>query len=229
MLNVYDIMLYKESVKNEKIIYVQFGRHDFVFRTISPKEYTQAKFLTTTKEEFNDAICQLALLYPDDFDFSQSPIAGLSDSVSEDIIKASLIHNDIGVIEAFESSKEKLGTFLMQCTLFIKAAFPEYRLEEIEEWSYEKLMDMTAKAEFVLKLKGSQVEIQYNKDDLEEAPVEKSDKELILNGIDPMFYNSDKIQLKNPLVDYPIIHGSSWDNEELIYSVREQILGRQKR
>lgn len=229
MLTVYDIMLFKESIKNGKVIYAQFGKHDFVFKTISPKEYTQAKFLTTTKEELNDAICQLALIYPPEYDFSQSKVAGISDYISERIIKESLIHNDIGVIETFERSKTKLSTFLMQCTLFVKAAFPEHSIEEIEDWSYEKLMDMTAKAEFVLKVKGSDVEIQYNKEELKEVPQDLTDKELVLDGIDPMFYYADKIELREPFITHPVIQGSSWDNGELIDNVRKQILGRQKR
>lgn len=227
MLTIYDLMLLKESINNEKIIYIQFEKHEYVFRSISPKEYTQAKFLTSIAEELSDAICQIALIYPDDFDFSQSSVAGLSDYMSKEIIRESLLDNDLGVIEQFEESKRKLSTFLVQCSLFIKAAFPEYTLNEIEEWSYEKLMDMTAKAEFVLKIQGSQFEIKYNKDEIENPNEEKiEDRELYKNGIDPMFYYSDTIKLRNPLISYPIILGSSWDREELIKDVREQILTR---
>lgn len=226
MLTVYDLMLLKESIENDKIIYVEYGKHEFVFKTISPKEYNQAKNLTSTKEELSDAVCQIALMYPNDYDFSQSPVSGLSDRMSEKIIEESLLFNDIGVIDKFEECKGKLNTFLSQCTLFIKAAFPEYKLEEIENWNYEKLMDMTAKAEFVLKIQGSDFEIQYNKEDLSKEVVERTDKELTENGIDPMFYYSDRINLKKPFINYPIILGSSWDREDLIDNVRQQILTR---
>lgn len=228
MLTVYDLMLLKESIDNDKIIYIQYGIHEFVFKTISPKEYSQAKMLTTTKEELSDAICQIALIYPKEYDFSQSPVAGLSDGMCEKIVEESLLFNDIGVIDKFEECKNKLNTFLSQCTLFIKAAFPEYKLEEIENWNYEKLMNMTAKAEFVLKIQGSEYEIQYNKEDLtnEAEEVEVTDKELVENGIDPMFYYSDKINLKKPFINYPIILGTSWNREDLIEDVRQQILTR---
>ena len=227
MLTIYDLMLLKESINNDKIIYIQHGKHEYVFKTISPKEYYQIKMLTNTKEELSDSICQVALIYPNDFDFSNSPIAGLSDGMSEKIVEESLLFNDIGVIDKFEEAKSKLNTFLSQCTLFVKAAFPEYKLEEIEEWTYEKLMDMTAKAEFVLKIQGSDYEIKYNKEELSEEAEEKTDRELIDNGIDPMFYHSDKIELKKPFISYPIILGSSWDREDLVENVREQIFARQ--
>lgn len=227
MLTIYDLMLLKESINNEKIIYIQFGKHEYVFRTVSPKEYTQAKLLTSRSEELSDAICQIALMYPDDFDFSDSPIAGLSESMSQRIVDESLINNDLGVIEQFEESKRKLSTFLIQCSLFVKSAFPEYTLDEIEEWNYERLMDMTAKAEFVLKIKGSQFEIKYDKDEIENCTKEEiDDKTLYESGIDPMFYYSDKIKLRSPLISYPIILGSSWDREELVEDVRQQILKR---
>lgn len=228
MLNVYDLMLLKESVNNEKIIYIQFNKNEYVFRTITPKEYTQVKNLTSTNEELSDSICQVALIYPNDFNFSESNVAGLSDSMCINIIEESMLFDDIKVIDKFEESKDKLNSFLVQCTLFIKAAFPEYSLIEIEEWGYEKLMDMTAKAEFVLKIRGSDYKIEYNRDDLnnESSDTRISDKELIQNGIDPMLYNSNEIQLRKPLIDYPVILGNSWDREELIKDVRQQILRR---
>lgn len=227
MLTVYDLMLLKESIDDNKIIYIQYGKHEYVFKTISPKEYSQAKMLTTTKEELSDAICQIALIYPSEYDFSQSPVAGLSDSMSQHIIEESLLFNEVGVIDKFEECKGKLNTFLTQCSLFIKAAFPEYKLEEIENWNYERLMDMTAKAEFVLKIQGSDYEIQYNKEELKEiVDDDVSDRELVENGIDPMFYHSDKITLKKPFINYPIILGSSWNREDLIKDVRQQILAR---
>lgn len=227
MLSVYDIMLIKENNNNDSILYFNYGKHDLVFRMLSPKEYTQIKLMTSTKEELNDAICQLTLLYPEDFDFSESPIAGMSDNASASIVEKSLIFNDIGVIESFEKSKERLTKFLPQCMLFIKAAFPEYTMQEIEEWHYEKLMDMTAKAEFVLKIQGSNYEIGYDKEDLLANIEPKTDSELTLDGIDPMFYNADKIILKQPFINYPVIAGNSWNDEEMINSVREQILRRQ--
>lgn len=228
MLTIYDLMLLKESINNEKIIYVQYGKHEYVFKSISPKEHTQAKFLTSTAEELSDAICQLALIYPNEYDFSQSPVAGLSDSMSKRIISESLLDNDLGVINKFEESKKSLSSFLVQCSLFVKSAFPEYTLDEIEDWNYEKLMDMTAKAEFVLKIQGSQFEISYNKEELDNTNKEKiEDKKLYDNGIDPMFYYADTIKLRTPLISYPIILGASWDREDLVEDVRQQILARQ--
>lgn len=227
MLNAYDLMLLKESNNGEKLIYIQFEKHDFVFRLISPKEYNQAKILTATKEELNDAICQLTLVYPEEFSFVESPMSGYSDIMSEHILSVSLIDDDIGVIDVLEEEKMNQERFITQCILFIKAAFPEYALREIEDWPYEKMMSMTAKAEFIMKLRGCEYEIFYDKEEILNAPIEKTDKELVYNGIDPMFYHSDKIIMKKPFIDYPVIMGASWRDEEIINGVQQQIFRRQ--
>ena len=224
MLSLYDVLLIKEGVNNDKIIYLQFRHRDFVFRLLSPKEYSQCKSLTSNKEELHDAICQLTLLYPQGINFSEYPIGGLSDYAADQIIDRSMIFEDKKVLDKFELAKTKLTKFLPQCVLFVKSAFPEYKLEEIEDWSYEKLMTMTAKAEFILKLQGSVYTIEY--EEIEDEKPEVTDEELLKRGVDPMMYHSNDIVLKKPLVDYPVILGSNWRDKELSDLVGKQILGR---
>ena len=224
MISTYDIMVIKEEMNHEKLIYVNIERKDFVFRLITLKEFTQAKMLTSTTEEFNDAICQIALIYPQDFNFAVSPVAGASDRCAKHIIDESKILDSKGVLEQLEVSRAKLTRFFDQCVLIIKAAFSEYTLEEIQDWNYEKLMDMVAKAEYVLKLRGNDVTIECEVEEISEKTAKmESDAELIINGIDPMFYHSDKIKLKHELIDRPVILGNNWREEGMIKDVREQI------
>lgn len=224
MISTYDIMVIKEEMNHEKLIYISISRKDFVFRLITLKEFTQAKMLTSSAEEFNDAICQIALIHPKEFNFAISPIAGASDKCAKHIIDESKILDSKGVIEQLEVARGKLNRFFDQCVLIIKAAFSEYTLDEIQDWNYEKLMDMVAKAEYVLKLRGHEVVIECEVEEVSEKDAKlESDAELILNGIDPMFYHSDKIKLKNELIDRPVILGNNWREEEMIKDVREQI------
>lgn len=223
MINTYDIMVLKEEMNYEKLIYFNISNKDFVLRLITLKEYTQAKMLTTTKEEFNDAICQIAIVYPDNYNFSQSKIAGASDTMSDYIIEHSKIFDVSGVINSLDLSREKLNRFYDQCVLVIKAAFQEYALEEIQDWNYEKLVDMVAKAEYVLKLRGNEVKLECEVEELDIKTDTNSDNELISNGIDPMFYYSDQIELKKDFIDKPVILGNNWRDERLIESVRKQI------
>ena len=136
----------------------------------------------------------------------------------------------------FEEEQKSLDRFIPQCILFVKAAFEsEYTLDEIENWSYEKLMKMTAKAERILQLRGvvdpntgEAIELNYriDEDKLDEPKPEMSFEEMLKKGIDPMFYHADKIILKKPFIDTPIILGSDWKNKELSDSVGKQILRR---
>lgn len=234
MLDLYDLLLIKEQNNNHKLIYVQFEKRDYVFRMLSPKEYTQCKMLTTNKYELADAICQLTLIHPEDLSFSENPIGCISDRIADEIIHRSMIFRDLEVLVKFEEEQEKIDRFIPQCILFVKAAFSEFSLEEIEGWSYEYLMQMTAKAERILQLRGAKdvngdpIKLNYsiNEEKLNEKPQEPTVQELREQGIDPMFYFSDKIVLKKPLIDYPVILGSDWKNEELSKRVGEQILRR---
>ena len=234
MLSVFDLLLIKENNNNEKIIYFQYEKKEFVFRLINAKEYTQAKMLTSSVEEFDDAICQLALLEPADYKFINSELGAFSDRMAQKIIELSCITDEKKVIEMLENSRKKLKLFIEQGFLFVKAAFPEYSFEEIKEWNYEKLMDMIAKAEFVLQLRNrnpeeGEIKLQYDIEDFEKQKEDNKNiplLDLVENGIDPMNYYSDQIELKKPLIDKPIIIGSDWNKEEVLNGVRQQILNR---
>lgn len=229
MITSYDLMVIKEEMNHDKIIHLIVSNKDFVFRLITVKEYTQARMLTSTPEEFNDAVCQIALIYPEDYNFSISPIAGASDIAGGYIIKESKIFDNKAVLDVLENSRAKLGRFYDQCVLMIKAAFSEYTLEEIENWNYDKLMDMVAKSEYVLNLRGDfkrEYKIECEIEECNEGDITYTDAELISSDTDPMFYYADKIKLKKDFIDKPVILGNNWGEEELINDVREQILKR---
>lgn len=235
MLSLYDLLLIKEQHNNEKLIYIKFNKHDYIFRLLSPKEYVQCKLLTSSEYEQSDAICQLTLVYPEEFSFATSPIGCISDEISKIIIDKSMIFRDVDVLIKFEENQEKLKRFVPACINFVKAAFNEFSYDEIESWSYEKLMDMTAKAERVLQLRagdidGKVIKLNYEIDEekLNNPPPEPTAEELLKQGIDPMMYYSKDIVLKKPLVDDPFILGSDWRNEELMKRVGQQIHKRPK-
>lgn len=233
-LTLYDLLLLKEKENGENLIYIKFNKHNYVFRHISIDEYTQCKILTLDKYSFNDAICQVALVYPEDLSFAELKLGGVADYAAEQIIDKSLIFQDKKLLEILEENRNKNKTFLRECKLLIKAAFPEYSLREINNWSYTKLMEMTAAGERILQLRGLKTEdgepfkIQFELDEekIKEQEKELTDKELIEKNIDPMIYRADKIQLKKPLIDDPVILGPDWRNEELSIKVGRQILGR---
>lgn len=239
MLSVLDVLYIKELNNGETIVYYNFDRNDFVFRLISPKEYAQYRTITMTEYEFSDAICQTALIYPEKYLFSDSKLAGMSDRISKEIIKASKIHDSLEVIEMLKQSRERLNSsFFNQCILLIKAAFPEYSFEEIELWSYDKLMLFTSRAEYVLTIRngndkeGRSMPVQLVCDEealaknVSAEKEEVAEEDLIDQGVDPILYFADKVELKRNIIDSPMITTCKWNDEEMIKNVRRQILKR---
>ena len=66
------IMYLKEKYNGHKIIYVRFSNEEFIFRTLSKKEYKYIKSISETEYDLHDNICNAGCLYPEDFDFNYS-------------------------------------------------------------------------------------------------------------------------------------------------------------
>lgn len=231
MLSVYDLAFFKEMYRGCKIVYALFGDKEFVFKSLGRKEYQNIIELTSNEHELEDAICQTALVYPDDYDFAYSPMAGISTSIAPTIIEVSGFTSLDSVIEMYEDSKRKASIFDQQCMALIKMAFPEYNFEEMEEWTWEKLMDITAKAEFIVQLQGHNIQMVNRKDEVEEEAANEQDevnqddfvKELRANGIDPMLYFQNDILKKKEYLDFPLIGGIHWQNEGVLSEIKRQM------
>ncbi|MGX9755911.1 hypothetical protein ACWYRQ_06525 [Clostridioides difficile] len=223
MLLIKDIINIKEKTGYKKLIHIKFSTHEYIFKLINLNIYLKASIISDTYEEFNDFICQSALIYPEKFIFSKSPIAGLADEISKRIIYESHILDESSIIECFEESRSKLNTFLEQSKLFVKAAFPEISLKEIRDWDYEKLMEMTAKSEYILKLRGVDVNLEYDKDYLNN----KSNKEYMDSQNKIKDLNKENIE--NNYIKSKVYHlisnkfsNTRWDNPEKLKVLRHR-------
>ena len=125
-----------------------------------------------------------------------------------------------------EINRENNKYLSKECKLVIKAAFPEYSLQEMDNWSYDKIMKTTADAERILQLRtGNDYKIEY---EIDEAKVKENNKELSMieyleKGIDPVVYKSAKFKNNKPLVEHPFIMGINWRDDKLVRKVGEQI------
>lgn len=57
-----------------------------------------------------------------------------------------------------------------QVDALIMAAFPQYKYEEIEKWTWNKTAKMAAMAEWVLNIKGLDIRLHMDLDDSPEVP-----------------------------------------------------------
>lgn len=221
---------YKDLYSGHKILYVRFLDNDFIFRSLTRKEYKYLLQSGLSQMDMEDSICNTACLYPEDYDFTVCGFAGLNEYVAN-IIKDISNFNDIrSILNEYYKYKE-MDNLEIQCMDLIKAFIPEYTYEEMEEWTWEKLMQVTVRAEKVAALKGFDWSLKDESEGyMQEMEKINSDnkefiKELESNGIDPMLYFQDEIKhtFKKEIVDFPLIGGTHWNDEVILGVIREQI------
>lgn len=221
---------YKDLYSGHKILYVRFLDNDFIFRSLTRKEYKYLLQSGLSQMDMEDSICNTACLYPENYDFTVCGFAGLNEYVAN-IIKDISDFSDIrSILNEYYKYKE-MDNLEIQCMDLIKAFIPEYTYEEMEEWTWEKLMQVTVRAEKVAALRGFEWSLKDESEQyIEEMQNINSEnkeflKELETNGIDPMFYFEDEIKhtFKKEVLDFPLIGGSHWNDEVILSVIREQI------
>ena len=221
---------YKDLYSGHKIIYVRFLDTDFIFRTLTRKEYKYIMQSCSSQIDIEDAMCNTACLYPEEYDFDTCGFAGLNEYVSDMLMELSGFKNIQYILNEYRNAKET-NNLEIQCMDLIKAFIPEYTYEEMEDWTWEKLMFMTARAEKIAELKGFDWHLQDQTEEyIEEMNKINSDnkefiKELQDNGIDPMYYFSDELEsgFKHEILDFPLIGGIHWNDEVVLDVIRKQI------
>lgn len=222
------IMYLKEKYNGHKIIYVRFSNDEFIFRTLSKKEYKYIKSISETEQDLHDNICNISCLYPEEFDFNYCYYAGLSDYVSNIIEEESGFTNIDKIMECYYNAKNNI-TLEEQCMDMIKAFIPEYTYEEMKDWTWQQLMETTARAERIAKLKGFDYKLNDKSKDMEEEYNQMNSnnpdfiKNLYEHGIDPMFHFKSELKLENDILDFPLILGTSYNDEVILDAVRKQI------
>lgn len=231
MIQLHELLYFKELHKGHKIIYVLFNNKEFVFKSLSRQDYQDIVLVSDNEKDLEDAICQCALIYPNEYLFPKSTIAGLNEKCAKTIIEESDFLDINKVLDKYYIQKEKLNQFDEQCMAVVKSSFPEYSYEEIMEWTWEKLIQMTARAEKILQIKGVNIQLVNNLEQVDEEVKSHEDefdkddfvKNLREKGIDPMKYFKDEIFIENQYIEYPIISGGDWKNEGVLDAIRTQM------
>lgn len=223
---------FKDLHGGHKIIYVRFSDRDFVFRTLTRREYKYILASYSGRLNVEDAICNTTCLYPEDYEFEKCGFAGFASHVASIIEESSGVTDITTVLDEYRQIKE-INTLEMQCMDLIKAFIPEYTYEEMESWTWQKLMQMTVRAEKVAQLKGFDWHIEDKTDEYMESMSKISMdnpefiKELQDNGIDPMMYFFEDLKEmplgKKEIIDFPLIGGMYWNSEEILDVIRKQI------
>lgn len=139
---------FKEQYKN---IYIyQFEDQVFIYRAVGRKEYTDlALNENISQEDKEEEICRICTLFPKDFDFENCDEAGLPSKLCGEIIENSYLskENRDKVLAYFRHEMYNLDN---QINCMICAAFPNLKLEEVENFDVVTANKYFSRAEWIL-------------------------------------------------------------------------------
>lgn len=227
-MNINDITYYKNLYDKHRLIHIVFYKDEFLFRTITRKEYKELYLSSHDKYELQERMCQLTCVYPEEYDFSMG-LAGLPEIASDRIEEVSGFKDVTIPIKWYQQELNNV-TMENQCMDLIKAFMPEYTYEEMEDWTWEHLAKVTARASRIAKYHGYDWHLEDKSEEFTENINKMSSDnkefvhELYINGVDPMLYFKTEVEelLKTKIIDFPIITSGRWYDEELLSAVRRQ-------
>lgn len=153
--------------ENEVYIYKAIGRRDF--KNIVSNE-------NLSIEDKKDEIIKACIVYPEDFDIDDC-IAGLINVLYSKIIEISYLDSDesrAGVIEYYRQDMYMLDN---QITCLINEAFPNFDIEEIENWDLERTAKYLSRAEYKLQnFRGFEFNEAYFQGTSNEVPQEEEEQ-----------------------------------------------------
>ena len=232
----------KEEYPFHKIIYVEFQGMEFVLRSLNREEYNQIVSIVRDDKDLEDVITQAALIYPEDFEMASCPFAGIPQTLAGLVTEASDVTNIDTLIDLLKNSQVVAERFDYQCLTLIKAAMPEESFEEMQKWTWEKIMFYTALAQKILNYTlpaDAKIDLIDRREEVKkeiEQPkthTPEEEKEFVLElrkkGIDPMFYFNDTGTIRMNLIEDPLLGGRYWNDEGVLNEIKKTIRERRHR
>lgn len=151
-LDFNDITLILENFKKTyRNVYVyKIEDNLFFYRTLTRKEYKQlVSNEDLSDEEKEEVVCEVCTLYPEKYDFSECD-AGVPTSLAAAIMKNSFLDSIEHRKALTQHFREDMFDLQNQITCIINEAFPQFDIEEIEDWDMEKTAKYLSRAEWKL-------------------------------------------------------------------------------
>ena len=228
MISDQKLQYYKEEYSGHKLIYVRFSNEDFIFRTLTVKEYEMIMKMYSDQFKQETAFCNIACIYPEEYEFAECEFGVLPSVITGYLKKLSAFEDVEDIFNEYDYAKASSNLY-QQCMDLIKAFIGDYTYEEMEDWTWQKLMDMTVRAENIAALQGYDYHIERTENNKPYTPSIHNEEDInnaINNKINPLIYFKDEIQKEvnanNNMVDNPFIIGLAWNNKELLNGFKEQ-------
>lgn len=255
MIDKATLASYKIANSPRDIIYISFKNKDYIFRSITNKEFEDVMKISEDDYEKNELICQIGLLYPapSEYNFSECGIAGLPEYVAPIILDVSNVLSADLLQEKLEEERIQVNSLYSQAFIAIKLSFPEITIEKYEEMSWNEILKYVALSEKMIQYKQlidqgvpfdlniinkNEEDTELTDEDAEELRIKEEkrlDEErkalfetLYENGIDAVEYFNLPLVNKGNVVEKPIIGGLNWNNEEIINEIGKKIITKRK-
>lgn len=256
MINEVMLKALKLEYAPRSIIHISFHDKEFVFKSLTKKEYSEAEELSQDDDSLNDIVCQMALLLPDeDYFICEDEMAGLSQYIAPIIIEQSLVTNINDINNYLEYERSKVNSLNIQAFAMIKVAFPEVTKEKYDNMSWQEVLEYVALSEEIITMKqdiggvvrNGRVKLSLiplqddskgndsNHEPTEEELIAEEKREtarigmeLYKQGIDPAIYFKTPMVERGNIIENPLLGGRHWDNEVRIYEIGKTIKRTQK-
>ena len=133
------------------IFFANIDNNFFIYKPLSRKDYkaiVENNELTNIEKE--DEVCAMTILWPEDIDWDDIE-AGIPSKLYEEILKNSFLASPESIAHLIDIYREELETLDTQMSCIISEAFPNYDIEEIENWDMIKFCKIFSRAEWKLK------------------------------------------------------------------------------
>ena len=152
----------KELEEQYRTIYWTHIEGDlYIYKPIGRKDYKDIISSDMSNEDKKDELIKKCVLFPEDFDVDDM-VAGMINILFEKIIDISYLDSEesrTGVIEYYRQEMYSLDN---QITCIINEAFPQFDIEDIENWDIEKTAKYLSRAEWKLQnFRGFQFNEEY--------------------------------------------------------------------
>lgn len=133
------------------VFMIQLEGTVFIYRSLGRAEYKKLLMEEDlTDYEKQDVICEVCVLYPENFDFDNCS-AGLPDVLHRKIIENSFLDSVESRKSVLTYYRNEMFALENQIACIINEAFPNLDIETIEQWDTEQTMKYLSRAEWKLK------------------------------------------------------------------------------
>ncbi len=136
----------------DNIYIVEINEEHYIFRELTRAEFKRANAYYEDEYDRAEYVCRLCVLDPTDIDYTDN-VAGIAETLTKLILEYSgFIDGSTSIKDLVNQYNQEMQSFENQITCVIAEVFPQFKPEEIEEWSRQKTIWHYSRAKWILEV-----------------------------------------------------------------------------